>query len=269
MNTGFLAKKSALVGIAVYLMFCAAAYSKDRGVHPLEDCGYYMCSYEKENIDAVILGHARENRTVMFGEIHDSVVAGTPPPLEDSLYVISLLEKLKAIGYSYLALEVQKNAPMDTHSHDILRCMKDYRSGTAINDRNYPYAKPGWIDLMIKALDIGYKPVFYTIADQGADRDAEMFRAIKEQVFDRDARARVLVYVGAGHISQLETQWGFAHHLSKRRPLGLLLNDFTQGKNFSVYIGYPDDTPAGCDLVISSFVWTTFRNALQRLHSQP
>ena len=60
---------------------CAPVFPKDLNIHPPDVCGYYMCGYEKENIDTVILAHARESRSVMFGEIHDSVVAGAPPPL--------------------------------------------------------------------------------------------------------------------------------------------------------------------------------------------
>ncbi len=67
-----------------------------------------MCQYEKGNIDTIILKHAKISQTVMFGEIHDSVLSGAPAPVGDSLYVVSLLLKLRAIGYKYLALEVNK-----------------------------------------------------------------------------------------------------------------------------------------------------------------
>jgi hypothetical protein len=53
-----------------------------------------MCKYEKGNLDTVIIEHAKESRTVMFGEIHDTVISGSPPPIEDSRYVISLLPEL-------------------------------------------------------------------------------------------------------------------------------------------------------------------------------
>ena len=241
--------------IALILIFWVAGWANDVSHAPAAGCGYYMCQYEKQNIDAIILGHARESKTVMFGEIHDRVVADSPPPLADSRYVISLLGQLKAMGYGYLVLEVQTDAPRDTHSHDMLRCLQDFRKGKAVDPRDYPCAKPGWIELMLNALEIGIEPVFFHRFTAGAARDSHMFRDIREQVFDRDASAKVLIYVGAGHISEVATQDPLSLTPFKRQPLGLLLSNFTRGKNYSVYIGYPDDTPVGCDLVISRFVW--------------
>ena len=261
--------KTALATIASLLCLYAQAFPKDFNSRRPDDCGYFMCQYEKENIDSVILWHARQSRSLMFGEIHDSVMPGTPPPLEDSLYVISILKGLKAIGYRYLALEVQKDAPLHTHSHDLQLCLKNFRSGKTIRVRDYPFAKPGWIDLMLAAVKIGFQPVFFDPFTAGADRDADMFRSIKEQIFDRDTHAKVLVYVGAGHIRKLETRDGLSRRLSRRQPLGLLLNNFTGGKNYSVYVGYPDDAPAGCDLIISSFVWNAFRQSFQPLQALP
>ena len=61
-------------------------------------CDYYMCQFEEGNIDALILSHAQLSRTVMFGEIHDTVLAGAPAPVGDSLYVASLLPDLRRIA---------------------------------------------------------------------------------------------------------------------------------------------------------------------------
>lgn len=51
---------------------CTSASSLDSMLTVQVDCGYYMCRYEEDNIDTIILGHASENRVIMFGEIHDS-----------------------------------------------------------------------------------------------------------------------------------------------------------------------------------------------------
>jgi hypothetical protein len=110
---------------------------------------------------------------------------------------------------------------------------------------------------------------FFTVSNSGLDRDEEMFLSIKHQIFDLDTQARVLVYVGANHISKLETYWRYAGRSIVHRPLDLLLNKLTHGRNYSVYVGYPDDTPVGCDLVIGSFVWTTFRNSVRPIHQPP
>ncbi|MEJ2639768.1 MAG: hypothetical protein P8010_09350, partial [Desulfosarcinaceae bacterium] len=95
-------------------------------------CDYYMCQYEKGNIDAIILTHAKVSQTIMFGEIHDTVLAGTPAPVGDSLYVVSLLPSLRTIGYKYLALEVDKQALKPGHSFDMVRFYEAYRQGKAV-----------------------------------------------------------------------------------------------------------------------------------------
>ena len=69
--------------------------------------------------------------------------------------------------------------------------------------------------------------------------------------------------------SEVASQTSFSRVPSRRRPLGLLLNNFTHGRNYSVYVGYPNDTPAGCDLIISRFVWDTFRESLHALPPPP
>ncbi len=227
-------------------------------------CTYCMCQFEKENIDTVILNHARESRTVTFGEIHDTVLADAPLPVEDSMYVISLLPKLRAVGYRYLALEVKTNAVPGSHSHDMVRLLRDHRGGADIDPCDYPHAKAGWVELMVQALELGFEPVFTDRAAPGRDRDAAMFQALKKEVFDRDPNARVLVYVGANHISELENRSGFSSLCATRKPLGLLLHKYTRGRNYSVYMGSPKDTPVACDLFISHFIWESHRLYLQQ-----
>jgi hypothetical protein len=225
-------------------------------------CDYMMCQYEKGNIDAVILSHARDHQTIMFGEIHDSVLVGAPRPLEDSLYVISLLDDLYALGYRYLALEVQADAPPHTHSADIVRFLQDYRNDNFAPAADYPHAKPGWIELIIKSMAHGYQVIFIDSAKPGIDRDATMYATMKREIFDNNPNAKVLVYIGAHHICEMETIAGFTSFPGKRKPLGLLLSDYTNGKNYSVYMGFPTDTPMGCDLFISNFIWGPFKQML-------
>lgn len=222
-------------------------------------CDYIMCQYEKGNIDEIILSRAQESQTVMFGEIHDSVMADDPPPLEDSSYVISLLQSLRSLGYNYLALEVTKSVSPKTHSHDVIKFTAEYRRGHAPLITDYPYAKPGWLDLVKAAVDNNYELVFINRSRQGLDRDKAMFEALKNDIFDHDPMAKVLVYIGANHISEIETSGGFSNSAARRKPLGVYLNDYTHGHNFSVYMGYPWDTPVGCDLFISHFIWNIYQ----------
>jgi hypothetical protein len=219
-----------------------------------------MCQYEKTNIDQIILYHASINQTIMFGEIHDTVIMGYPPPIEDSRYVISLLDDLKIMGYDYLALEVNETSLPGSHSHDMMRFLSNYIKDQPLSKGKYPFVKPGWIELAAAALENEYKLVFINRPFGDKDRDAAMFYAMQTDIFNADPNAKVLVYIGANHISESEITGGFSNRSSLRKPLGFLLNQYTKGHNFSVYMGYPWDIPVGCDLFISDFIWDTFKN---------
>jgi hypothetical protein len=222
-------------------------------------CDYYMCQYEKGNIDAIILAHAKLSQTVMFGEIHDTVLAGAPAPVGDSLYVVSLLPELRAIGYEYLALEVDKAAQKPGHSFDVVRFHESFHRGEALIEKAYVHAKPGWIGLVRSAMELGFKIRFIDVAPKRRagffPRDREMFVNLQGEIFDRHADARVIVYIGANHIGEQPTPSGIYLYKGKRRPLGYFLDDYTGGRNFSVYMGHPWDTPEGCDLFIGDFIW--------------
>jgi hypothetical protein len=221
-----------------------------------------MCQYEKSNIDTIIIEHAKTCQTVMFGEIHDNVLEGMPSPVEDSLYVITLLLKLKKIGYEYLALEVSKNALKESHSYDMVRFYETYKKGQNIQKRQYPNAKPGWIELVKEAVDLDYRIRFIDVAPNSKfcnfQRDRAMFEEIRREIFDKNEKAKVIVYIGANHIGECETYAGIYLGKGKRRPLGYFLDNYTKGKNFSVYMGHTCDTPLGCDLIISHFIWDTY-----------
>jgi hypothetical protein len=231
------------------------------------NCGYYMCQYEKGNIDTIILEHSKISQTVMFGEIHDSVLAGAPAPVDDSLYVVTLLLKLRAIGYQYLALEVDKEANQAGHSLDLIRFHEACSQGNCVEGQRYPHAKPGWTGLVKAAIDAGYQIRFIDVAHSAETgffpRDREMFANLKQEIFDRDKAAKVIIYIGANHIGEYETHTGVYLYKGKRRPLGYFLDHFTGGRNFSIYMGHTYNTPEGCDLFISDFIWNRYqkRNA--------
>jgi hypothetical protein len=248
-----------MLALRVLLFNISPAVAQElRKAHNEDDCGYYMCQYEKGNVDTVIIEHAKTCQTVMFGEIHDSVVKRNPAPVEDSLYVITLLLKLKEVGYEYIALEVNKHALEQGHSHDIVRFCENYKNGESIKKEQYPDAKPGWIELVKEAIDFGYK-IRFTDVDQKSKlgsfpRDRAMFEEMKREIFDVNEKAKVIVYIGANHISEYETDAGVSLCMGKMRPLGYLLDKYTKGGNFSVYMGHTYDTPEGCDLFISYFI---------------
>ncbi|MGD9211268.1 MAG: hypothetical protein PVI90_10855, partial [Desulfobacteraceae bacterium] len=123
------------------LIFCTSTISYSNSnveKSPFYVCDYLMCQYEKENIDEIILSQAQKSQTLMFGEIHDTVIPGNPPPVGDSLYVISLLKRLKAIGFTYLALEAGSTSMPGTHSHDIVSFVTKYTAGQPTTAADYP-----------------------------------------------------------------------------------------------------------------------------------
>ena len=245
------------------LIFTAPVYSLEpSGSLGRGECDYAMCQYEQDNIDTVIIEHAKASQTVMFGEIHDTALADLPPPIEDSLYVATLLIRLKKIGYTYLALEVNHDAAPPSHSYDMVRFYQTYHRGDPVNEQNYPNAKPGWISLLKQAVDLGYTITFIDSVPENrllsTPRDMAMFQMLKREIFDNDPSAKILIYIGAYHVGELESRTGIYMHDGRRKPLGSYLDDYTHGKNYSVYMGHTRDTPLGCDLVISYFIWGTF-----------
>lgn len=137
-------------------------------------------------------------------------------------------------------------------------------AGRTTSQEDYPYAKPGWIALVSAAMEQGFKLVFINQPYEGRDRDAAMYHAMYKDIFDKNPDAKVVVYIGANHISEYETTGGFSNRVARRSPLGYLLNRYTKGRNFSVYMGHPWDTPTGSDLFISQFIWDTYRTAIQK-----
>jgi len=131
----------------------------------------------------------------MFGEIHDSVISGSPPPIADSSYVISLLPALREIGYQYLALEVARNAPKESHSQGLLQAYADYRKGFEIHEKDYLHVKPGWIALLKIAMDLGFDIRYIGASSRGlvgdSVRDKRMFEKLKQEIFDKDEKAKV------------------------------------------------------------------------------
>jgi hypothetical protein len=222
-----------------------------------------MCKYEKSNIDTIILEHAKTCQTIMFGEIHDNALEGMPAPVQDSSYVATLLPLLKRLGYEYLALEVKAQAPPGTHSNDLVRFCRAHKMGAPVNRDQFPHAKPGWIELARQAIDLGYDIRFIDAAPQNGlatlPRDNAMFEAIKREIFDGHKDAKVIVYIGALHVGKRETESGVFLSKGKKKPLGFFLDQYTHGKNFSVYMGNKHDVPLGCDLFISYFIWDADR----------
>jgi hypothetical protein len=141
----------------------------------------------------------------------------------------------------------------------MLAFYSDYRDGMVKDESTYTHAKPGWIGLTKTAMDLGFTLRFIGASPSGIAgdslRDKRMFEKLKQEIFMKDGNAKVIVYIGANHILGSFDPADNPDAMRKKRPLGAYLDDYTRGRNFTVYMGYPTDTPAGCDLFISHFIW--------------
>ncbi len=187
--------------ILMVFLFALHGYPSDSQLNDnyanYNDCGYSMCQYEKGNIDAIMIEKAKNCQTLMFGEVHDNALAGNPPPIEDSLYVISLLPKLKDLKFNYLAVEVNKDSPKNNHSDDIIHFYEAYKNKKEPLKEIYLYARPGWIELMMVAIDLDFQICFIDVSLKNikgkSTRDKEMFKNLKNDIFAKDKNAKIII----------------------------------------------------------------------------
>lgn len=190
-----------------------------------------------KSIDDVILENAANSQTVMFGDWHYG--SG------DDVFVISILPKLKELGYNSFAVEI------DSSKQGVLDSYLDEKISELELLRNILYIGP-WTAVLNEAKELGMK--IYAIdesvhpfpgegppAKEGTDRNQKMFENMKRLIFDKDPKAKVVVFTGAGHISEEEVRHYYVMGLHK--TLGYFLSGYTNDKNytinFSPLIEYP------------------------------
>lgn len=198
--------------------------------------GERVSAYQSiESVDSIILENAAKSKTIFFGEVHWLS--------EDSEYIIHLLSGFKKLGFSYLGLEIIKENPKekDKHSKALSKLVQDYKKGVPLASKDYSVALSGWAELIKVALDLGFEIVFFdeypeTVGGHGTPRDNAMFNNLKEEIFDKDPDAKVIIYCGNWHcaeqpIYETSTQ-------KQEETLGYLLEKYTGGKNYSVILRY-------------------------------
>ncbi|MEX2244520.1 MAG: hypothetical protein WD716_11815 [Fimbriimonadaceae bacterium] len=149
--------------------------------------------FPKDAVAAVIL-KARETRLVIYGEEHHL-------PQTRSIYD-ALLRGLWKEGYRYLAAEAFADEVSDEGFKS-----PGYKSGFYLRDPIYASA-------VRTALKLGYRLVPYDTSEQGprddaSFRDRKQAMNIKERVFDKDPKAKVLVIAGRGHASEVSASDGW------------------------------------------------------------
>ncbi len=152
-------------------------------------------------VDAVnyIQENAKSYNFTLINEAHYSS--------QNRAFTASLLRPLYDIGYRYLALEaLSPDGNLNARKYPVLK------SGYYIKDPNFG-------NLIRTALNIGYKVINYEGNDGSKDtaRDRNAANNILEKTIERDAKAKVLIHAGYGHIAEGQFGGGYI-------PLGAQLS---------------------------------------------
>ena len=155
-----------------------------------------------------ILTQSLSSKVIMFGEIHGRYT-------RDSNFVIGILPELKKQGYNYLALEMPRYTERIPERESFIKSLVQYVDGEIIKEDIEPddYYEisvfiAGWMDLIDKARSLDMKIVHYDDDVRDIEfeidnkREAIASNNLKEQVFDKDPDAKMVVYCGAYHVSE-------------------------------------------------------------------
>jgi len=233
-----------------------------------------------ETITSTILENAEKSKVVFFGEQHyeslDHEGRVKVPLEEDNQYAISLLPKLKERGYTHFAVEI------DTHEQSLI---DNYLSGKinreeldkkleVISDfvwrrsrHKNRYNLHIYLEIIEAAHKLGYTIVCYderphrltapgdtTSATPGTERNKAEFENLKPLLDDE--KVKMVIYGGSAHVFEKEMSWRNRTEI----PLGMLLEEYTKGKSYSVILrGYSDAT-TGFDLKLSNHPLTKPNN---------
>jgi hypothetical protein len=125
-------------------------------------------------------------------------------------FTANLLPKLRALGFSYLAVETLSDAD------------------TAINTRGYPIHESGFYsnepafgEMLRIALALGFKLVAYEAPSSTADaRERGQAQHLVERILRADPKARIVVHAGHDHIDESGT-------LAGAKPMAVRFRELT------------------------------------------
>lgn len=138
-----------------------------------------------------IVKEAEKHKIIMINENHFYP--------NHRLLVSDLVVKLKAIGYTYIALEA-----LDVQQDSLLNLENSYptlKTGFYTSEQNYS-------NLIRKAKDLGYKFVAYENTGNNKNREFGQAENLYNKTFKLDPKSKVLVLAGIDHILEKPTQKG-------------------------------------------------------------
>lgn len=186
----------------------------------------------KKQPEEIILENAKNNQTIMFTDMHEK---DNLPFHGDSDYVISLLPKLKKLGFNYLAVEILRSEQPIIDEY-INGNIDEKTLETKISNLNLlcgskmiKVAKN--LDMKVCAIDerVDYiKPnaAIEDCLDKYLSRDPKLYRNILK-IFNKDKNAKVVVFIGGVHINKEQIS-------EQGIPLGFFLTKYTKKKNYAV-----------------------------------
>jgi hypothetical protein len=141
-------------------------------------------SHAVDAIDAIVQA-AKHRQIVILNEAHHVEY--------DRVFARRLAEELRKIGYEYLACET-----FDGTNSNVLS------QGYVTNDTGYYSREPMFVNFLTKAIADGWKFISYEpIGPDDAWRESNMAKNIVQQIFSKNPKARVFVYVGYSHAQKV------------------------------------------------------------------
>jgi len=196
----------------------------DRNPEPPQIYNYVMQNKEKP-LD-LILDLLSNNQVLLFGEMHSNN--------HTKKFVTNSLETLvKHSPIKFLAVEIASK-----YQKDIDDFVNNKINAEQLKKRIYYVNRGPSADMIRKAADLGLR----VIAVDGEERDEDMIKNLRKEVFDKNPDEKGIVYIGNRHL--FESKLGSGSYLT----LAAFLNALTKEKSASIIISEPRYLTTACKL---------------------
>ncbi len=182
--------------------------------------------WDSRNLEG-LLQTAEKSRVVMFGIDHGE--SGERGDKRDGDFVAKMLPSLQRRGFNYLAIE----APPSLNAYRQRSDFKFELEARKVFGSHWAEFGP----VIQKARRLGMRLLFYDDPklDISNEREQAAFNIIKSTIFDKDSRAKVVVYSGAAHAYPEPHQVSFLDPRTVK-PLRCFLDDYFEGRVLDTYL---------------------------------
>ncbi|MBM3200185.1 ChaN family lipoprotein [Candidatus Woesearchaeota archaeon] len=236
-------------------------YTQQQASVPQQTSVINQCSDSKQ-LEETILSESSKYQVVMLGEDHAD--------LDDDYFIARLLPELKKQGFKHLAVELERNPP---EASLLAKALTDYTASKISPDEMryramYTVLSP-YIEGLISIVEAAKKEGMDTICydpsyneyESSDRRDELAFKNIKALIFNKEPKAKVIVYCGAAHLNKEKRYnphlWSWEGRLrlknkskdGKFKCLAYHLNKYSRGKTLTVSV-FGDDPYIDCDITL-------------------